>query len=169
MTRVALAAIVSLAAAVGMTRPSGTRPARGSAALIDRVAWLAGCWELRAGARVIHERWMAPLGGTMMGMSRTVVRDTTREWEQLRIESRGDRIVYLALPSGQAMAEFTGEVVTDTLVVFANPAHDFPQRILYRVAGADSVVARIEGTRNGEVRGINFPMRRVACGAGLKR
>jgi len=156
MTRLIVAAIVALAAVRGAVSPP--------AASIERLAWLAGCWEVRAGARVTHEQWMAPLGGTMMGMSRTVVRDSTREWEHLRIESRADKIVYITHPSGQTMTEFAGEVVTDTLVVFTNPAHDFPQKIMYRVTSPDSVVARIEGTRNGQVRGINFPMRRAACG-----
>ena len=134
---------------------------------IGQLAWLGGCWEQRAGARIGHEQWMAPLGGTMMGMSRTVVRDTTREYEHLRIETARDGgIAYVALPSGQAETRFGGIVVSDTLVVFENPTHDFPQRISYRPIGTDSLVARIEGTRNGQVRGINFPMHRVRCVGG---
>ncbi|MBI3792028.1 MAG: hypothetical protein HY275_14280 [Gemmatimonadetes bacterium] len=140
-------------------------PTGGAAsAAIDHLRWMAGCWEQRNGARVAHEQWMAPLGGTMLGMSRTVVGDATREYEQLRIEQRpaGD-LAYVASPSGQATATFVASAASDSLVRFENPAHDFPQRIQYRRAGADSLIARIEGTRNGQVRGIDFPMRRVPC------
>jgi hypothetical protein len=58
--------------------------------------------------------------------------------------------------------------VSDSAVAFANPEHDFPQRILYRRVGADSLIARIEGKQGDKVRGIDFPMTRVAC-AGSRR
>lgn len=130
---------------------------------VGRLGWLAGCWELRAGARLTHEQWMAPLGGLMMGMSRTVVRDTTREFEYLRIEVRAGSVAYVARPSGQTETVFPAATVSDSLVIFSNPEHDFPQRIIYRPRGTDSLVARIEGNRNGQVRGIDFPMRRTGC------
>jgi hypothetical protein len=130
---------------------------------VATLRWLSGCWELRSGSRVTHEQWMAPLASQMMGMSRTVARDTVREFEMLRIELRGGVPTYVAMPSGQKEAHFAATVLTDTAVVFDNPAHDFPQRIRYRRVGADSLVARIEGTTGGRPRGIDFPMRRISC------
>ena len=130
---------------------------------VATLRWMSGCWELRAGARVTHEQWMMPLASQMMGMSRTVARDTVREFESLRIELRNGVPTYVALPSGQKEALFASTVVSDSAVVFENPAHDFPQRIRYRRIGNDSLVARIEGTSNGRTRGIDFPMRRVSC------
>lgn len=106
---------------------------------------------------------MAPAGGAMLGMSRTIVRDTVREWEHLVIRPTANGVAYTARPSRQAETSFAAEQLSDTLLVFANPAHDFPQRILYRRVGSDSLVARIEGPRGGQMRGIDFPMRRVAC------
>jgi len=131
--------------------------ARGPAAPLG---WLAGCWELRQGARVTLEMWMPPADGLMLGASCTTVNGEVREYEQLRLAWRPDTLIYTALPSGQAEASFRG-VVSDSGFTVENPAHDFPQRISYRKRGADSVVARIEGGN----RGIDFPMRRVACGA----
>ncbi len=130
---------------------------------LDRLAWLAGCWELRTATRVTHEQWMAPLGGLMVGMSRTVAGGVVREWEALRIEARDGALVYAAQPGGRPATDFAATVVTDSSVTFANPAHDFPQRIIYRRVGSDSLVARIEGEINGQSRGIDFPMRRSNC------
>jgi len=131
---------------------------------IGRLGWMAGCWELRTATRVMHEQWMAPLGGMMLGMSRTVVADVVREHETTRIEVVGGRAIYRAQPSGQAAAAFPAVALSDTMAIFANPAHDFPQRIAYhRRADGDSLLARIEGTRAGALRVIDFPMRRVAC------
>jgi hypothetical protein len=145
----------------------GHRAAAQDAAAQDALApaaWLAGCWELSSNGRVTHEQWMAPRGALMMGISRTVVRDTAREYEHLRIDARGGSVRYIAHPSGQAETAFPATTVSDSLLVFSNPAHDFPQRISYRRTSRDSIVARVEGVRSGQTRGINFPMRRVNCG-----
>lgn len=128
------------------------------------VAWLAGCWELRTATRVTQEQWMAPLGNSMMGMSRTVAGGALREWESLRIVPMGGTLSYVATPSGQKETVFSAKTVSDTLVAFENPTHDFPQRIAYRRVGADSMVARISGMTNGKERGVDFGMRRVGCG-----
>lgn len=131
-------------------------------AKINQLSWLAGCWEWSAGARLGEEHWMEPRGGSMLGMSRTVRKDSTTEYEFLRIEQREGRLHYIAMPSGQAGATFSSIEVTARTVVFANPKHDFPQRIIYKSRG-DSLFARVEGMRNGSVRGVDFPMRRAAC------
>lgn len=131
---------------------------------VDRLAWLSGCWELRGATRVTHEQWMSPLGGMMLGMSRTVVRDVAREYEALRIQSVEGVVTYVAQPGGQPPTAFPATTVSDTLVVFANPSHDFPQRIIYRrPAGSDSLHARIEGDRGGKAQGIDFRMKRDTC------
>jgi hypothetical protein len=150
---VVLGAAVSLSAAVSRQDSP-----------IDKARWLAGCWELRGQNRLTVEMWMAPAGGLMMGASRTVVGGVAREFEHLRIRAEGTSLSYIALPSGQKETVFPGKQVSDTLLVFENLQHDFPQRILYRRAGADSLVARIEGPGpNSTPRGFNFPMRRVSC------
>lgn len=131
---------------------------------IARLGWMAGCWEQRAGARVTHESWMAPAGGAMLGMSRTVAGGAMREWEVLRIVTDGGRLVYIAQPNGQAATSFHATVTSDTLTVFENLTHDFPQRIAYRRLSADSIVARISAERDGKTRGMDIRMTRVACG-----
>lgn len=139
--------------------PDGARSERD----IDRLAWLAGCWERRAGDRVLEEQWMAPRGGTMVGMSRLVRAEETLSHEAIRIFEREGALVYAAAPATQAPAEFTSTSIADSAVVFENPTHDFPQRIAYRHVAGDSLHARIEGERAGATHGIDFRMARVAC------
>lgn len=128
---------------------------------LDRLRWLSGCWEQQRGARVTTEMWMPPAGGLMMGASRTVADGRVRATEQLRLQTTDGRLVYVALPSGQAETRFEATEVSDSGFVVENPAHDFPKKIIYRRRGADSLLARIEG--NG--RGVDFPMRRISCAA----
>jgi len=53
--------------------------------------------------------------------------------------------------------------VTDTTLVFANPAHDYPQQITYTRSGTDSLVARIEGDRAGRRGPRTYSFRRADC------
>lgn len=49
-------------------------------------------------------------------------------------DGHGNGIVYLASPGGRCPATlFRLETLKGEYVVFANPAHDFPQRIEYRL------------------------------------
>ena len=141
------------------------RPLGGQASPVHQLSWMAGCWRQSnpSTGRTIDEQWMAPLGRTMLGMSRTVRGDSVIEFEHLQILERGGHAVFHAEPSGQVPADFEARAVSDTLVTFQNPAHDFPQRVIYRRRGRDSLIARIEGTRNGRVRGVDFPYARAAC------
>lgn len=149
--------LIPAAAALGAT----TAP--GGDAEVERLAWLAGCWERRSGDRVLEEQWMAPRGGTMLGMSRLVRGEETLSHEAIRIHERDGALVYAAAPAGQPPAEFTATSIADAAVVFENPAHDFPQRIIYRHIDGDSLHARIEGERAGVASGVDFRMARVAC------
>ncbi len=131
---------------------------------IDRLAWLAGCWEQQRGETLTQEQWMTPKGGTMMGVNRTVARGKTVAYEFLRIEERsGGRLFLIAKPSGQPEAEFMQTELSDSSVTFSNPTHDFPQRIRYRHDADGSIVGRIEGESDGEARAVDFPLVRVDC------
>lgn len=127
---------------------------------IDRLGWLSGCWTRALANGVIEEHWMTPRGGSMLGMSRTVAADKTVEYEFLRIAVVDGTLAYVARPSGQSEAAFPLKSIEDNAVVFENPVHDFPQRIIYRRSDDASLTARIEGTVNGEARGRDFPYRR---------
>lgn len=124
------------------------------------VAFLRGAWvtEWRGGRRT-EEHWIHPAGGTMLGVNRTLSRgadgsERTAFFEFLMIVVRpGGEIDYLAAPAGRSpptpfrlTASGPGELV------FENPEHDFPQRIIYRRTGEGGLVARIEGTRAGQAR-----------------
>jgi hypothetical protein len=130
---------------------------------LDAFSWLAGCWAGGSGTRQVEEQWMQPRGGIMLGVGRTIVDGVAREHEFLLLRADGSDIFYVARPSGQQEASFKLIEMKDGAATFENPAHDFPQRIIYRRSADGSLVARIEGVRNGQPRGSDFPFKRVAC------
>ena len=130
---------------------------------IKNVAWLAGCWEMRDGDRVVEERWMPPRAGSMLGVGRTTRGTKLVEHEYIVLTERDGRLAYEAHPSGQATATFMSQPITGREVVFEDPTHDFPQRVGYKSTGPGQLLAWVEGTSNGKARRIEFPYRLVNC------
>ena len=106
---------------------------------------------------------MAPRGGTMLGMGRTVRGGKTTEYELVLIKEQGGRLAYEAHPSGQPSTAFLSIDTPDGSIVFENREHDFPQRVGYRRDGTDSLQAWIEGQVNGKARRVDFAYRRAQC------
>ena len=117
---------------------------------------------MEAGGRVADEMWMAPAGGAMLGVSRTVAGDRVVAHEFMQIREQDGSMLFIARPSGHDEATFTLAARAAREAIFANPAHDFPQRVIYRMQG-DRLVGRIEGVQNGKEQSTDYPMRRVPC------
>jgi len=110
------------------------------------ISWLSGAWQSDPNAkRQTEEHWTTAAGASMLGMSRTVAGEKTVEFEYLRIEQRADGIYYVAHPKARCPAtDFKLTRASATEVVFKNPQHDFPKRIIYRKNG-DELTASIDG------------------------
>ncbi|WP_129794109.1 DUF6265 family protein [Sphingosinicella sp. CPCC 101087] len=107
------------------------------------LGWMAGTWEMVSGERWSEEHWSVPRGGAMIGYSRSGRGEEPSEFEHLRIERGEDGVpVYLAAPGGRAVVSFRLVESGGSNATFANPSHDFPQRIAYRREG-DTMVATI--------------------------
>ena len=118
---------------------------------IQDLGWMSGSWIEHKGDAGTEEHWLDARGGVMLGMSRAVRGEKMVSFEHLRIESRDGKLVYLSSPSGRPWSEFAAVEQAPTKIVFEDPAREFPRRILYWRDG-EALVARIEGTINGQPR-----------------
>lgn len=116
---------------------------------ISELSFLAGSWVSENGSRRLEEHWTIPAGGTMIGMNRMVIGERTASYEYLRIERTEDGIDYVAIPIRQSLTRFRLIECAGDRVVFENPDHDFPNRIIYERSG-DKLIGRIEGMRGGK-------------------
>jgi len=117
--------VVMIAAALSMGLCAGA----GAGELPD---WLSGEWLQKRDDRWTEEVWTLPRGGTMIGVGRTGRGETLRSWEVMRIIRAADGSLTLhAAPEGGAATIFpvVEQGVRD--IIFANPNHDYPQRIRY--------------------------------------
>jgi hypothetical protein len=145
-------------ASVGLYRHAEdiTMPTPAQAAIGD-LAWLAGAWVgTRSSGSSIEERWSPPLGGAMLGVSRTVARGRMSAFEYLRIVERDGGLVYIAQPGGAAPTEFVLTELTTTRLVFDNPRHDYPKRIVYELSAEGDLSATIGFLKGGTPRRFEF-------------
>lgn len=110
--------------------------------------WLAGHWCGQRGKTFNEEIWLSPRGGLMVGMHRDTRDGKAAGFEFMRIAQQDGRWVLLAQPGGAAATAFHAERVEEARVVFANPAHDFPKRVIYSRPDADTLHARVDDGRD---------------------
>jgi len=128
---------------------------------VDDLGWLAGCWSESSERGTVEECWMAPRGGMMIGVNRTTRTGGQTSFEVLRIADSEKGLAYHASPGGQMPPTLFPLVESSQgRVVFANPEHDFPQRILYWLDG-ETLHARIEGDVDGETRSMEWTWTRA--------
>jgi hypothetical protein len=125
--------------------------------------WLAGCWALENGDRVVEESWMPARGGVMLGMSRTTKAGRVTEHEFVLLRTAGSALEYRVRTGDQPEVVFRAAHPSASEAVFENPAHDFPKRIGYRLVTADSLEAWIDGGAGSRGPKISYAYHRVDC------
>lgn len=134
-------------------------PAFAQSQSLQDVAWLTGEWREVKGDRTVTETWLPADGGVMPGVNRTV-RGGKAAIEFMRLDAKDGVIAFTAILPGQPPTTFPATTVGDGEVVFENPAHDFPQRVIYRQCEAD-LCAAIEGKVNGAAKRIEWRFEKV--------
>ncbi|PZP28379.1 MAG: hypothetical protein DI603_19640 [Roseateles depolymerans] len=128
------------------------------------LAWLAGCWAEAGGEPGSQEQWLAPAGGSMLGMNRSLRGGRLAQFEFMLIRTRFDgRLAFVAWPGGRNETEFLQTSLNADEAVFESGRSDFPNRVIYRRTGERSMSGRIEGQANGQPRAVDFPFVRADC------
>jgi uncharacterized protein YbjT (DUF2867 family) len=125
---------------------------------IENLAWIAGHWTRADAGATADEIWLPADGGVMLGTSRSVPANGRRSLEYMRIEERGDGVIFVASPIGQASAEFKLTTAGKRRATFENRAHDFPQQITYARDG-DKLTATLAGVEKGVARQMVLSLR----------
>jgi hypothetical protein len=161
-TTLALFALIIPLSALALTTREPA-PAPNPPAIAD-FAWMAGSWVKTDGDTRSEEHWTLPAGDSMLCVSRTIRGNRTVMFEFCRLQLLDGTPTYFAQPKGREATPFKLKSSEANQATFENPAHDFPQRILYRRDGDDRLIARIEGTINGKPAAEDFIYSRAPAG-----
>jgi len=129
---------------------------------VEDLRWLAGSWASDSAAVRIEEHWSAPAGGLMVGMHRDVIGGRATGFEFFRIRADSIGLVYLSQPGGRPPHPFRLKELGSRSVVFEDPEHDFPQRVMYWLDERGELHARIEGVMNGKLEGENWRWKKAS-------
>lgn len=135
---------------------SGTAAAT-AAPDVGALGWMAGRWTCDKDGGRVEEQWSAPAGQSMLGTSCTVAGGRTAFFEFMRIGVRDGAIYYTAHPMGGKGTDFKLVRSGPREAIFENPAHDFPQRIIYRREPGGRLLARVEGRKEDKDMAEEFP------------
>ncbi len=122
---------------------------------IEKLAWMTGTWTQNKNGESVQESWLGPKGKMMAAVNLTSSAKRT-SFEFLRIVETPAGLAYLASPGGKAPVEFKLKEIAEKRVVFENPTHDFPQRVMYWIEPDGAMIARIEGTVAEKLRGMQW-------------
>ena len=129
---------------------------------ISDFSWLEGKWVGAADDMSFFEQWSKLQGNAMNGFGGAVSGKDTVFTEKIKIEERVDGIFYIPTVQengGSVDFKFTG-TKNDT-VIFENPLHNFPQRILYLKLPNNKLYACIDGLEKGRYKRIEFSYQKV--------
>ncbi len=144
-------------------------PGRDAEQIHPRLApfsFLLGSWQAEFRGQRLYEEWRLTAPDRMDGRGYIVRADgDTLLTEQVAIVVEKDVVTYIAnVAHNEEAVHFAFQASKDDSFVFANPDHDFPQRIIYeKSADAGILNARIEGdAEDGSVRRVDYAFRRIA-------
>ncbi|HYC59422.1 MAG TPA: DUF6265 family protein [Thermoanaerobaculia bacterium] len=110
---------------------------------LAELSWLTGEWAATIDGLEMEEIWSTPRGGVLIGMHRDISKKRT-SFEFMRIAETADGITFFGQPGGKPAVPFRLTQSSAQRVVFANPEHDFPKRVIYRMKDS-RLCARVEG------------------------
>lgn len=129
---------------------------------LDGLAWMAGGWGSERDGTWTEEWWIAPRFGVMLGVNRSGRAGKAASFEFIRISEETDgSLIYWGGPQGAKPTPFKLVASAPEHVVFANPGHDFPQRIEYRREGT-TMTATVSGTIGGKTESESWTWQRLA-------
>ncbi len=131
---------------------------------LNKASWLLGDWEQQTEDGTATEHWERQNDSTFIGSSYFLIEKDTVSAETMVLEQRGDTLTYnptVREQNDMQAIQFTLTSSSDSMLVFENPAHDFPQKITYKIITADSIFAEISGNIKGEQKKISFPYTRL--------
>ncbi len=131
---------------------------------ITKASWMIGQWQNSSPQGVLSENWKQENDSMFSGESFFVVGKDTLFSEAIQIIQEKDELFYIPTVPDQnngLPVRFKLTTESDSILVFENPDHDFPQRIKYMRIGKDSIVAEISGQSKGESKAEQFAMTRV--------
>jgi hypothetical protein len=132
---------------------------------IEKVAWLTGNWGSTSKEGSLTENWVKINDSVYHGESYFVTpkKDTVFSETVVLDEVAGKMAYTVSVPghNEEKPVRFDLTKITETEMIFENPQHDYPNKIVYTQVKPDSLVAVIYGKQKGEEKSETFAMKKI--------
>lgn len=126
--------------------------------------WLIGKWENKTESGNLEETWTKVNDSTYKGESYFIKGKDTLHFESIVLQQNGEELFYNPTVKGQnndKPVPFKLTTSTEKQLVFENPKHDYPQKIIYNQITKDSLVAEISGIQQGKPSSDKYSMKKT--------
>jgi hypothetical protein len=123
-----------------------------------------GSWYMKTARGITGEIWKKINNDELHNQAFKIIGKDTTLLEKVQLIKKGNDIYYISIVQNQNDAKPISFKLMDNSnnqFVFSNPAHDFPQRIVYHFVTKDSIHAWIDGQYNGKFVKQDFYYKRV--------
>ena len=131
---------------------------------LENANWFIGRWENATPEMTFTEIWKKANDSTYTAESFVLVSKDTVFYESVDLLQKNDSLFYTVSVRNQNNEKPVSFYLTksnNNQLIFENPKHDFPNKIMYNKINNDSIVATIEGIKNGKTQSETFPMKRT--------
>ncbi|HSN47301.1 MAG TPA: DUF6265 family protein [Flavobacterium sp.] len=125
--------------------------------------WLLGKWENNSTDGNLSESWKKVNDSLYDGESYFIKGKDTLHFEKIQMKQKGAALYYIATIKGQNSDKPVTFKHNDTIqkqLVFENPKHDYPQKIVYSQITKDSIIIQISGIQQGKPSSERFSMKK---------
>ena len=132
---------------------------------VNAYPWLVGCWQAQSArdGATINESWLAPRGGTVMGIGQTYREGKTVAWEAMRMYNEGDAVKLWLRPGLRNELTLTLEAAGDNFAAFSLKEGDSTTKLRYERKSATEMLATFRLEQGDNRRGADFAFAKVEC------
>jgi Domain of unknown function (DUF6265) len=126
--------------------------------------WMLGEWQKTDSLGTLKEIWMPLNDSTYVGQSYFINDKDTIHHEIIQLTQDAENLIYLATVKGQNNDEAIPFKMTkdnDTLLIFENPKHDYPQEIEYIKKKNKLMIATVSGLVKGKMKSDSYAMKKI--------
>jgi hypothetical protein len=126
--------------------------------------WLLGKWENNSENGNLLETWKKVNDSIYSGESYFIKGKDTLHSEQIKLEQKGENLLYIATVKGQNNDEavtFIHNATIEKQLVFENLKHDYPQKISYFIISKDNLAIEISGIQHGKPSSAKYSMKKM--------
>lgn len=126
--------------------------------------WLLGKWENKSDEGNLLEIWKKVNDSLFIGESYFIKGKDTLHFENIQLKQKGEELFYTTTIRGQnndKPVTFKQNVEIMKQLVFENPQHDYPRKIVYKPFAKDHLLIEISGIQQEKLSAARYSMKKT--------